>query len=248
MNLPQPSRHSQSGKLVAENVQASLCELGLLESSSCIMRNIAVVCAFVVLFMQAAFAAPRQHVVAFGKWNTVKCLIGDDETTMVEMRVRPLFVDGRTKEFTTGVAHDITERLFVVQRAYRLNDQLPQETGTTRWRWERGGWLLIDRTTGRVQVLTFPLFDPYYSEVSWFRDYAAYCGISEDGTAAFAMVAQLGRRKPLLKKAIEKCTSPAWMRAPARVTFEVPGEQKFTFTVRSHAVDIVTEEKQEAEN
>ena len=216
------------------------------------MRTLAVVCASIILLLQGAVAAPKQHVVALGKWNTVKYLTGDNEATIVEMRVRPLFVDGRTKEFTTGAAHDVTDRLFVMQRAYRLNDQLPQENGAIRWRWERGGWLLIDRISGRVQALTLPLFDPYYSEVNWFRDYAAYCGVSEDGTSAFAIVVQLGRRKPLLKKAIEKTgdrgVTPSWMRAPARVTFETTGQQKFTFSVRSHAVDIVTEEAQEAEN
>ncbi len=215
------------------------------------MRNIAVVCASIALFVQVAFAAPKPHVVAFGNWSTVKYFTGDDQDTTMQMRIRPLFVDGRMKEFTTGPAHDITDRLFVVQRAYRLNDQLPQEKGAIRWRWERGDWLLVDRTTGRVQAVTLPLFDPYYSEVSWFRDYAAYCGLSDDGTNALAMVAQLGRRKPLLKKAIEKgdkCATPAWMRAPTRVTFEPPGEQKLTFTIRSHAVGLVTEEAQEVDN
>ena len=89
------------------------------------MRTIAVVCALIAL-MQAAVAAPKQHIVAFGKWSTVKYVTGDDEATIAEMKIRPVFVDGRTKEFTTGTAHDITDRLFVVRRAYRLNDQLPQ--------------------------------------------------------------------------------------------------------------------------
>ena len=88
-------------------------------------------------------------------------------------RIRPLFVDGRTKEFTTGTAHDVTDRIFVVQRVYRLNDLLPQEAGPNRWRWERGGWLLVDRISGRAQPVPLPAFDAYYSEVSWFRDYAA---------------------------------------------------------------------------
>ncbi len=165
-------------------------------------------------------------------------------------------MDGRTKEFTTGPAHDVTERLFVAQRAYRLNDLLPQESGAARWRWERGGWLLVDRASGRVQTIALPVFAPYYSEISWFRDYAAYCGVSDDGEKAFTVVAQLGKRKPLLKK-VEKdngdgtsqnCPAPLWSRAPARVTFAPPGEPKFTFTVKSHAVDVAIDDVDEAGN
>jgi hypothetical protein len=179
---------------------------------------------------------------------------GSDESTPVDMKVRPLFVDGRTKEFTTGAAHDVTERLFVVQRAYRLNDQLPQEAGPNRWRWERGGWLLVDRVSGRVQPVALPAFDAYFSDVTWFRDYAAYCGASDDGKKLFTVVAQLGKRKALLKKVIgesggdppeKTCHAPSWLRAPARVTFNAAGEQKFTFTVRSHDVDLVTDDEDE---
>lgn len=44
------------------------------------------------------------------------------------LRVRPLLVDGRIREFTLGPAHDVTDRLFVVRRAFRVNDTLPQES------------------------------------------------------------------------------------------------------------------------
>jgi hypothetical protein len=78
--------------------------------------------------------------------------------------------------------------------------------------------------------------------------------LSEDGKKVLTMVAQLGKRKPLLKRvigegggdsAIKSCGGPLWLRAPARVTFEPTGEQKFTFTVRSHAVELVTEDDDE---
>jgi hypothetical protein len=210
----------------------------------------------VLLLSSFAAAAPKQHVVAFGKWTAVKWMRGNDENIPMDLRIRPLFVDGRTKEFTTGMVHDVTDRMFVVQRVYRLNDLLPQETGPSRWRWERGGWLLVDRISGRVQPVPLPAFDAYYSEVSWFRDYAAYCGVSDDGDKVFTVVAQLGKRKPLLKKAAgesggalqgKPCHAPAWFRAPARVTFDAPGEQKFTFTVRSHALDLVSGDEDEGE-
>ena len=57
-------------------------------------------CVLVLALVSAA--VPKQHVVAFGKWTSVKLLAGDDESTPVDVTVRALFVDGRTKEFTTG--------------------------------------------------------------------------------------------------------------------------------------------------
>jgi hypothetical protein len=221
------------------------------------MRTVGVIYVWILLAVGISSAASKPHIISLGKWSTVKVLASDDEGTPTEMRIRPLIVDGRTKEFTTGPAHDITDRLFVVQRAYRLNDLLPQESGSSRWRWERGGWLLVDRVSGRVQTIALPAFDPYYSQVSWFRDYAAYCGLSDDASMRFTVVVQLGRRKPLLKKSVgEKsgisanasCPAPSWSRAPARVTFDAPGEAKFTFTVRSQAVDLVVEPADEGEN
>src|SRR5437867_269789 len=127
---------------------------------------------FACLFLcsGAGLAAPKQHVVALGKWITIKWQ-ADDQSKPVEVKIRPLYVDGRTKELTLGPAHDVTERVFVVQRMFRLNDSLPAESGP-HWRWERGGWLLTDRATGKVQLLALPEFDPYSAPVSWFRDYA----------------------------------------------------------------------------
>jgi hypothetical protein len=99
-----------------------------------------------------------------------------------------------------------------------------------------------------VQTILLPAFDPYSSDVNWFRDYAAYCGISDDGQKPFAVVAQLGRRKPVLKKALAdpsdgkdfECATPIWQRDPARVIFEPGNQAKFTYTVRSRAVDLVS--------
>jgi len=108
-------------------------------------------------------------------------------------------VDGRVKEYVIGSPHEVTDRLFVVRRAFRVNDSLPQDSGP-RWQWQRGGWLLVDRTTGRVSPINLPEFDAFYSAANWYRDYVAYCGVSDDGKKTYAMVAQLGRRKPVLKK------------------------------------------------
>ena len=43
-----------------------------------------------------------------------------------ELRVRPLVIDAKIKEWTTGEAHDVTDRSFAVRRSIRLNDALPQ--------------------------------------------------------------------------------------------------------------------------
>ena len=197
-------------------------------------------------------AAPKQHVVVLGKWTTVKWLVGEDETRSINVKIRPLLIDGRIKEFAIGAAHDVTERTFVIQRMYRLNDSLEQENGITRWRWERGGWLIVDRVSGKLQAVTLPSFDPYFSTVTWFRDYAAYCGFSEDGKKLFAVVSQLGKRKPLLKKPLgvasdadmpdSACTPPAWQRGPSRVTFIPDGDQRFTYAVRSRTVDLLADD------
>jgi len=199
-----------------------------------------------------ALAVPKPHVVAFGKWTAAKWYVGSDEKKSLELKIRPLYVDTRLKEYTTGVPHEITDRLFVVRRVFRLNDVLPTEAANPRWIWQRGGWLLIDRVTGRVTQLILPDFDPFYSTPSWYRDYVAYCGVSDDGKKLFAVVAQLGRRKPILRKSIgepdgddlpdSECPAPAWQRQPTRVTFEPDETQKLTFSVRGHAVDVVNED------
>jgi hypothetical protein len=131
-------------------------------------------------------AATKTHAVVFGRWTTIQPSAGDTES----VRIRSLLVDGKTKEVTTGQAHEVTDRTFVVQRMVRVNDSLPQESGPTRWRWERAGWVLVDRMTGRVQPVVLAEFDSDGSQVSWFRDYAAYCGRSDDGQKEFAVIAK----------------------------------------------------------
>jgi len=114
-----------------------------------------------------AAAAPRPHVLTFGKWMPVKLFSGADENKTFDIKVRGLYVDGRLREFTTGESHDVTERVFVVRRAYRLNDWLPSDQGTAHnWRWQRGGWLLEDRDSGRISQVDLPNFDAFYSLAS----------------------------------------------------------------------------------
>src|SRR5882672_4433169 len=81
--------------------------------------------------IQSGFAAAaKPHIISFGKWTTVQWLPGGgtaDEKAL-PLKVRPLLLDARIKEFTLGPAHDVTDRLFVVRRAFRVNDTLPQES------------------------------------------------------------------------------------------------------------------------
>ncbi len=200
-------------------------------------------------------AVPKPHVVTFGKWISVKWPSATGQK-LLDLKVRPLFVDTRLKEYTTGTPHELTDRLFVVRRAFRVNDALPTENASAnssvpRWLWQRGGWLLVDRVTGRVSQLNLPEFDPFYSTASWYRDYIAYCGVSEDGKKLYAVVAQVGRRKPILKKDVgepggtddpdSECPPPVWERTPMRVTFQPDDKQKLVFSIRSRVVDLVND-------
>ena len=54
----------------------------------------------------------------------VKLYLGPDEDHTAPMKVRALYVDAKLKEFVTGEVHEVTDRLFVVRRAYRLNNSL----------------------------------------------------------------------------------------------------------------------------
>ena len=207
----------------------------------------------VPILMAVALAASKPHVITFGKWTLAR--VSADLDRSEDLKIRPMYVDGRLKEFTFGIPHDVTEQLFVVRRMIRVNDSLPQEAAATpRWSWQRGGWLVIDRLNGHISQATLPEFDPDWSSASWCRDYVAYCGISDDGRKLSAVVMQLGRRKPILKKPLGEagsddasgvCAPPAWQRAPTRVSFVSKPDQKQTFAVRGHSVEVVTDDDAE---
>jgi len=38
-----------------------------------------------------------------------------DDSSAIDVKIRSLFVDAKSKEFTLGNTHEITERIFVVQ-------------------------------------------------------------------------------------------------------------------------------------
>src|SRR5271170_4179550 len=153
-------------------------------------------------------ATAKVHSVVFGAVRRVPYSAEGDPAgnngDEKELKVRPLLVDGKVKEWTTGDPHDVTDRSVAVRRALRINDALPGDPAdkTEHWVWQRGPWLLIDRTNGHVTPLKFPDFDPSVSNLAWFRDYAAYCGLSAGGKQLYAVVAQVGGKKPLLMKKI----------------------------------------------
>jgi hypothetical protein len=211
------------------------------------MTRLTRILVFLAVLAAGARAAPRQHTILLGRWRSVE--FRSESGTVLQARVRELIIDGRVREYTSGAPHEVTEHLFVVRRAYRLNDALPEDTSKVpRWVWRLGGWISVDRQTGHVAQLNLPAFDGEISDASWYRDYTAYCGVSDDGSRNFIVVAQLGKRKPLLKKAITAATCPAprWEREPSRVTFSVGGE-KSTFAVHARGVDLQPESAEEEE-
>jgi hypothetical protein len=212
---------------------------------------------FMLLQLTPTFAAERgrPHTVSYGKTLTVKLFLGPDEDHTAPIKVRSLYVDGKLKEFVTGEAHEITDRLFAVRRAFRMNNNLPEdESKAINWVWERGGWLLVDRFTGRVSQLALVDFDPFYSQASWFRDYVAYCGVSDDGQKLSTMVMQLGHKKPLLRKDLgaasqgdtpdSECDAPRWEKKPTRVTFLPKHSEKQSFTIFGHAADTAVSDEE----
>jgi hypothetical protein len=207
------------------------------------------VLAFLVVLPATLIASPRKvHVVALGGVRRVPysqtgdpagAKIGEDS-----LKIRPLVVDDLVKEWTTGESHDVTDRSFVVRRVLRINDELPGEkpaNSSSHWVWQRGPWLLIDRVTGHIAALKLPDYDPSVSQVIWFRDYAAYCGVTTSGKSLYAVVAQLAVRKPVLAKKLDgldptsrtgpACGTPEWQREPLRATFHPTGKDAISFDI-----------------
>ena len=191
-------------------------------------------------------ATPRKiHVVSLGAVRRVPySRVGDPAGAAPDeagLRIRPLVVDGNVKEWTTGESHDVTDRSFVVRRVMRINDQLPGENlaSEKHWVWQRGPWLLVDRVSGHVTALKLPDYDPGVSNVIWFRDYGAYCGLTSSGKSLYAIVAQLAARKPVLAKRLAAfdpavrdqpaCGPVEWRREPLRATFHPTGKDPVSF-------------------
>jgi len=192
---------------------------------------------FLVLLVAAcaAAAASGSHVVGWGSTATIKLASGQ------QVKVRPVMVDGRLKEYSTGPAHQVTETLFVVRRVFRINNALPGDPpGPAQWTWQLDGWMSVNSSTGHIAELKLPEFDPRLSQASWFQDYAAYCGSSEDTGVHYMVVFQMGKRKPVLKKELygQSCFAPIWERDPSRVTFEPAGGAKVSFVIHDGIAEL----------
>jgi hypothetical protein len=217
---------------------------------------------FFLVSSQIEAATRKPHVVILGAAKRVPYSKAGDPagaaTNEDGLKIRPLLVDGSVKEWTTGDAHDVTDRSFVVRRVLRLNDSLPGDKAG-HWVWQRGPWLLVDRVGGHVAPLKLPDYDPGVSQVSWFRDYGAYCGVTASGKSLYAVVAQLAARKPVLAKKVDTfdpdpthhadpvCTPPEWQREPLRVTFHPAGKGDISFEIVPGSALLVEDSGDEAE-
>ncbi|HEY0307202.1 MAG TPA: hypothetical protein VGB94_03520 [Acidobacteriaceae bacterium] len=196
---------------------------------------------FATLLFLAAMplaAATKTHTVALGAARHEPYQPPDADKKLkgkeaILLKIRPLIIDGRQKEWTTGDTHDVTDRTYTVRRALRLNDALPGEAA--HWIWQPGPWLTVDRVTGHIAALHLPSFDPAVSQAVWFRDYAAYCGVNSTAKSQtlVAVVAQIGARRAVVQHNIGKwdpqqheqpvCAPAQWQRQPVRVRLQPTG-------------------------
>lgn len=211
-----------------------------------------------------AHAVHKPHVVALGAVRRVPYSKGGDPAGAAagenELKIRPLVVDGQVKEWTTGESHEVTDRSFVVRRVVRLNDALPGDrpaAAREHWVWQRGPWLLVERATGHVTALKLPDYDPGVSQVSWFRDYGAYCGLPPSGKSLYAVVAQVAARKAVLAKKLSvfnpenrpdpACGPAEWQREPLRITFHPTGKESASFDIVPGSAVLVEDASDEPE-
>ena len=206
------------------------------------MRSSALLLLLLLPLPVLAGGRAKPHTVGLGAGKRVPYSLKADPAGAApeekELRVRPLIVDDKVKEWTTGEPHDITDRSFVVRRALRLNDALPGDKAE-HWIWQRGPWIMIDRTNGHVTAMKLPDYDPAVSTVVWFRDYAAYCGLTTSGRQLYAVVAQIAAHKPVLAKKLSPwspgesttpaCAKATWQRDPLRISFNPTGATPVSF-------------------
>jgi hypothetical protein len=201
------------------------------------------------------WAAAKVHVVALGSVRKVPFVAADvaaedkaDEAGT--LRIRSLNVDSKLVEWTMGDIHDVTERTFVTRRVLHVNDSLPGDK-VGHWVWQPGPWIMVDRISGRVTALHLPEFDAAISDVSWYRDYAAYCGVHivVRGSGLTAQVWQIGARKAALSKVVAPwplrervrpvCQTPVWQREPMRVTLKPATGDAVEYTVSGSSSQLV---------
>lgn len=200
---------------------------------------------FVVLPLHAAKRkshnrTPRYAVL--GAVRTVPYSVAGDPAGALpgetSLHVRPLVVAGKIKGWTTGAVHLITPDSFAVQSAIQMNNALPGSKRAS-WVWQRGSWLLVHRDGGKISLLRLPDYDPAVSRVVWFRNYAAYCGLSASGKRLYAVVEQMGVRRPVISRELSAwnasspvtpaCAPPVWQITPLAVSFAPTGDAATTY-------------------
>jgi len=193
----------------------------------------------------AAAKPPKVHSVTLGPTRKVpytppEANPDNKSEEATSLRIRALAVDGIQKEWTVGEVHDVTDRTFVIRRALHINDSLPAES--VRWAWQPGPWLMVDRITGHITAVHLPDYDADISDAVWFRNYAAYCGISTTAKGGLvAVIAELGARKAVVQKTIAPwplatppwpvCARAIWQRTPMRATLQLTNGQPITYDV-----------------
>lgn len=194
--------------------------------------------------MQATPRKAKVHTVTLGAEHKEPYSKASDPAGAAadehSLKVRALLVDGVLKDWTTGETHEVTGSSFVVRSAVRLNNSLPGDK-QIQWAWQRGPWLLVNRQTRHILALKLPRYDPGVSQVVWFRDYGAYCGVAPSGKILYAVVAQIAVRKPVLDKKLSSfdpeshpdpvCAPAEWQREPLSVTFHPTGKQAVSFDI-----------------
>jgi hypothetical protein len=101
---------------------------------------------------------------------------------------------------------------------------------------------MVDRITGHITAVHLPDYDADISDAVWFRNYAAYCGISTTAKGGLvAVIAELGARKAVVQKTIAPwplatppwpvCARAIWQRTPMRATLQLTNGQPITYDV-----------------
>ncbi len=123
----EPRRDLRWGKTEHFSCSAVIAQIPAPVPLFLMLRKLLLLSVALCLASSDSAAASKLHVISFGKWISAKWPNATGQK-LLDLKVRPLFVDTRLKEYTTGSPHELTDRLFAVRRAFRVNDSLPTET------------------------------------------------------------------------------------------------------------------------
>ena len=117
--------------------------------------------------------------------------------------------------------------------------------------------MLVDRVSGHIAALKLPDYDPGVSQVSWFGDYGAFCGLTASGKSLYAVVTQLAVRKAVLARKLAAfgpanhpavvCAASEWQREPLLITFYPADREAVSFDLVPGSAVLVEDAGDEAE-